>query len=102
MKVHVVFSLKVTGSFADDIIPLVSSVIGHLHDNVILLLRPEQNPFRVFFHIKMLYSQWGLSNKSLICTRKLACVADALNLLYTKGLDECVGRLQRRLKKAKP
>ena len=34
----------------------------------------------------------------------IACVADALNLLYidsqtdyTKGLDECVGRLQRRL-----
>ena len=31
----------------------------------------------------------------------VACVADALNLLhiadYTKGLDECVGRLQRRL-----
>ena len=34
-------------------------------------------------------------------TKRLACVADALNLLYiedcTKGLDECVGRLQRRL-----
>ena len=31
----------------------------------------------------------------------LACVADALNLLYTdytKGLDECVGRLKRRLR----
>ena len=33
---------------------------------------------------------------------KVACVADALNLLYiasdyTNGLDECVGRLQRRL-----
>ena len=27
----------------------------------------------------------------------IACVADALNLLYVKGLDECVGRLQRRL-----
>ena len=27
----------------------------------------------------------------------LACVADALNLLYINGLDECVGRLQRRL-----
>ena len=28
----------------------------------------------------------------------LACVADALNLPdYTNGLDECVGRLQRRL-----
>ena len=28
----------------------------------------------------------------------VACVADALNLLdYTKGLDECMGRLQRRL-----
>ena len=32
----------------------------------------------------------------------IACVADALNLLYrtsdyTNGLDECVGRLQRRL-----
>ena len=26
-----------------------------------------------------------------------ACVADALNLLHTNGLDECVGRLQRRL-----
>ena len=32
----------------------------------------------------------------------ITCVADALNLLYrksdyTNGLDECVGRLQRRL-----
>ena len=41
MKVHVVFSLNVTGSFADDIIVLVSSVIGHLHDGVILLLTPQ-------------------------------------------------------------
>ena len=35
-----------------------------------------------------------------ILSSALACVADALNLLYidyTKGLDECVGRLQRRL-----
>ena len=36
--------------------------------------------------------------------RRVACVTDALNLLYratqmgyTNGLDECVGRLQRRL-----
>ena len=43
MKVHVVFSLKVTGSFADDIVLLVSSVIGHLHDGVILLLRLRAN-----------------------------------------------------------
>ena len=27
----------------------------------------------------------------------IACVADTLNLLYTNGLDEYVGRLQRRL-----
>ena len=33
--------------------------------------------------------------------KRLACVADTLNLLYrdyTNGLDEYVGRLQRRLK----
>ena len=29
----------------------------------------------------------------------LACVADALNVLYINSLDECVGRLQRRLYK---
>ena len=58
----------------------------------------------------------GLSRKKMTCSSEisillsslfdklgrfiLACVADALNLLYidyTKGLDDCVGRLQRRL-----
>ena len=43
-------------------------------------------------------SDMGISiPKTLVIPWSLACVADALNLLYTKGLDECVGRLQRRL-----
>ena len=48
--------------------------------------------FLIIFHISIDNLKQWLAND------KLACVANALNLLYiVNGLDECVGRLQRRL-----
>ena len=53
--------------------------------------REESDKFFFKLHLK-----FRESNTEARVT--LACVADALNLLFiAKGLDECVGRLQRRL-----